>query len=107
MSVLGVMGGVRCGVPAVRTVGAGCRGMATGAGKPLYRKEVRNSSRSPALKGHATMAMHYIEPVAPPCIHLSKAKGSCQNTSLVAPIAIATICSGIAAWRAHLSTIQQ
>eukprot|EP01043_Picozoa_sp_COSAG02_P001157 COSAG02_NODE_23_length_52893_cov_58.101868_37_plen_106_part_00 len=105
--MLGAMGGVRCGVRHVAA--AGKRGMATGAGagKPLYRTEVMNSSRSPTLKGHATMAMHYVEPLAPPCIHLSKAKGSCHNTSLVAPIAIATICSGIAAWRAHLSTIQQ
>lgn len=107
MGVLAAMGGVRGGVRHVAA--AGKRGMATGSGsgKPLYRKEVRNSNRSPTLKGHATMAMHYVEPVAPPCIHLSKAKGSCTNTSLVAPITIATICSGIAAWRAHLSTIQQ
>ncbi len=91
-----------------RCVGAArCRGMATQQGKSLYRQEVRNSARTPTLKGHATMAMHYIEPPAPACIHLSKRKGSCHNTSLVAPIAIATICSGIAAWRAHLSNIQQ
>ena len=87
-------------------VAAHGRGMATQQGKPLCQKQIRTAGRKPSLKGHATMAMHYIEPAAPPCIHLSNAKGTCQNTSLVAPITIAAIGVGIAAWRAHLSTIR-
>ena len=91
---------------------AGCRGFATHQAKPLFRPEVSNSARTPVLQGagvpragNATMAMHFAE-TAPPCIHLSKAKGTCQNTSLAGPLAVVAVCSGIAAWRAHLSTIK-